>query len=260
MTPASPPRPSDLPPPPRETEWVSFGARLSVWFPRIFILPHALAGVGFLLVMLGSLLWLLLGQNLEADVLRTLSTRSKGRELCSAQWEYLRGGERHGGTSSIACARREALSRPGAVVRVRALHLGRWGHAALWGPGEGVEVLVFPWIFGVLWNGILGVFIWQLYVAPERQRRLVANGLFVEGTITRKDEVRGRGARLLLEYRYHPPGSAPQTGSITVADRPRWEKAQEGAPLRVLYAPDLPARSVAYDYCPYRVRGLSEGA
>lgn len=244
-----------FPPGPRQAECVNKQAWFLLWFPRLFGVPHMLVGVGLLVAMLGSLLWLLLGTNSEAEVVRTWTTRSKGVPTCHVAWRQLRAGQPLLGDATVACEHQAELSRPGAVVPLRVLQVGPLRHAALWLPlASPWDLVVFPWLFGLFWNAGVGIFAWSVYVVPTRQRRLVETGLATQGTVTRKYTRTRKTTHYLLDYRYQPPGSPPQTGTATANDREPWDAVKEGDPLVILYAPEAPSRSVAYDHCPFRVR------
>jgi hypothetical protein len=250
---------ASLPPIPRPVEQRSRAAAFAIWVPRLLTLPHLVTGVVLLFVMFGALLWVLFGRNLEADVLRTFTTRGKSGPVCQAVWDYEREGVHHRGTDTIPCALRESLSARGAFVPVRALRLGSFEYASLWMPVRPThELIMFPFVFGLFWNGMMGFLIWSLYLVPARQRRAVETGEAVIGVLTRKYTRQGRGVSRYLDYTFRLPGGEEHTGKALVLDKARWEAAQQGDPLLILYVPDKPKYSVAYDFSPYRVRATHD--
>src|SRR3954464_10806902 len=66
----------------------TLGERLTYLFLGLFILPHTLIGVGFLLAMPGSIMWALLGEDHAASVERLWSTRQKGGRAYHVAYSY----------------------------------------------------------------------------------------------------------------------------------------------------------------------------
>lgn len=241
-------------PVPRAVGWRDKSAALQVWGPRLFILPHALVGVGLIAAMLGSLLWMLLGTTTQAEVQRTSSSRSRKGTTCSVTWAGPRGGEP--GSGQVSCSQLAALARPGATVPVRSLALFGVRYDGLWLPTRPIEdLVVFPWFFGLFWSGITGMFVYLLYVVPARQRDLLVRGTPAEGVVLSKSVRRGKGVSYLFDYRYQT-AAGPQEGAANVPGKERWDGIKEGAKVLVFYDPERPKRSVAYGHSAHRIVGL----
>jgi hypothetical protein len=152
-----------------------------LWFLRLFILPHTLAGIWFILMIPMSLAWAAFGRDEAAEVLSVRTGTSKGKAYQYAKYRFMAGGDWREGevrvSNGFANAAEAALARRGDVaervtVPVRWIGVGRWAyHEAL---PEGASVawrVVRWWLIAAFWNGILSVFLYQAYVRPWRERR-----------------------------------------------------------------------------------------
>lgn len=101
--------------------------------------------------------------------------------------------------------------------------------------------------------------LWELFVAPWRQRQLLRSGSVTTGVVVHRSETKGRGAMLRLTYEYEV--LAPDTGELprgtdTVRAKLNMPGTdfvgrQVGDQVIVIYAPDRPRRSVLYEYADY---------
>jgi hypothetical protein len=260
-------------PPPRPVQrrggWQS---GCGLWFLRLFLLPHTLAGVWLLAMATAStVLWvgvLLLGTEVAGNVVRKTEHRSrKGGVYREVEYSFLVDGVEYTGKVSPDADGYAALQE-GQPITVRALP---------WAPGGGDSIggfgrrhwprmpgcspfwdVTWFWFIALFWNGILSVFLWQAYVRPWFQRRLLRHGLPATGVVLQARSGTNRGTRFLrVRYEYTPaPGDAGAdrlyAGSVT-ATGPGFPAFEEGDELTVLYDPRRPRRSVPYRLADYEV-------
>ncbi|RYE93648.1 MAG: hypothetical protein EOO75_03880, partial [Myxococcales bacterium] len=161
------------------------------WVPRVFIVPHFLAGVGLLAGSLTILATSLVGTPATGRVIaeRVTIGSKKGGNAYVVDYVYpTPDGEALGsrGTSlGAATAPASGVRKAvGESIAVRHLGVGKVRHSLPAGAsvGDGAAMLGF----GLLWNGLMAVFLWALWVRPLRQRWLYRHGVAVPGTITFK--------------------------------------------------------------------------
>jgi hypothetical protein len=234
------------------------GQGCSMWFIRLFILPHTLAGLFLLFAMPAMLAWAVFGTDHTASVERLWTTRSsKGRTVYHIRYGYDQtpAGPRHSDETSVNSAeygRLQRMPQGERTVRVRAFGLEPpLYHKAVIEAGGGVASHVVPiWLFGLFWNGVLSVFVYFIYYVPWRQRRLCRSGTPVVGTLISKRAVHGKSTTYYVQYHFVASDGAPYQAK-TSTDSRRYHAAIIGAPIVVLYDPTRPRRSVAYDFGPY---------
>ncbi len=128
--------------------------------------------------------------------------------------------------------------------------------------------LVFETVFI---NIIGGAFAWRLYIAPWRQRRLIANGLPTVARITEVREVKNKGVTYELKYEYAPDeyvkglvGNVfrvmPRTQehgqmrqAYTTVSQKDGQAIHVGDTLTVLFDPNKPQRHILYRCADYKV-------
>ncbi len=146
---------------------------------RLFILPHMLVGLGFLVIMMpGSILWAVFGVDEQRAVTRVWEGRtSKGKPTYSLAYRGPAGSDEPGERSisyeefrQLRSAQGEAAVESAAQVTVRRWNVwGQWGVEKVLMSGESRwGVVGFIWLFGLLWNSIASVFIYRFYFRPRR--------------------------------------------------------------------------------------------
>lgn len=242
---------------PRELIWNDETAARYVWGMRLFIVPHILVGIGTLGAMLASLLWLLLGTTWQAKVVDASLSPSPGGTTCYVTWSSPREDLQH--SEKLACSQVTELKRPGATVPVRTLDMLGVRYDRLWLPVLPTKnLLFFPWLFGLIWNGFMALAVHTFYVVPAQQRDLLARGSPTAGTVTSKRTRRGKVTKYVFEYSYQTP-EGPKEGEAEVRSKDRWDAITKGSKVLVFYDPQHPKRSVTHAYGPYRVVGLEPG-
>src|ERR1051325_6094590 len=117
-----------LPPPPRQLRG---GPGCTIWFLRVFMLPHMFVGVFLITQFFLAVLSALFGTEGEATVIRayTEPTR-KGGTIYYIKYQYVAGGRIFTNSASVSERTYAAVSRPGeaegraATGHIRVLQLG----------------------------------------------------------------------------------------------------------------------------------------
>jgi hypothetical protein len=231
------------------------GQGCSIWFVRLFILPHTLAGLFFLFAMPASVVWAVFGTDHTASAERLwATTSSKGRTMYHVAYGYdeTPAGPRHSSDATVSAdtyQRLQKVPKGSRTVRVRALGFEPplFYEAVIEGRG-GVWKQVAPiWLFGLFWNGGISVFVYLIYYVPWRQRRLCRSGTPIVGQVVSKRVVRGKSSAYYVRYRFRTPEGGTYEAE-TSTDKHRYDAVVLDAPAVILYDPVRPRCSVAYDF------------
>ena len=231
------------------------GQGCSLWFIRLFILPHTLAGLFILFLMPARLAWAVFGTDHTASVERIWTTKSsKGRTVYHVRYGYDQtpAGPRHGDETTVSSTeygRLQRLPHDERTVRVREIGFEPplYHESVIEADASAASQVAPIWLFGLFWNGALSVFAYFVYYVPWRQRRLCRGGTPVVGTLIDKRAVRGKSTTYYVQYHFvASDGTAHQAKTST--DSRRYHAAVIGEPIVVLYDPAHPRRSVAYDF------------
>jgi hypothetical protein len=238
---------SGMPPPPRAVRRKTGGCLLVAL--RLFILPHMIAGLYFI----GSIpaRWYVAhyGTPVTATVDRLTTESTRKGTGYSVHFHYVLNRHLYNDTASVGSETFDG-------TRVHDVHPGRasawFGVPLFLGPPEwqngGIQVLIGMAIF---WNAIVGVFVYNLWFVPLRDRKILRWGEISAGVITARKKVSGRGADTFRLYYTFTTASGEQftgkarTNSVLAS--------MIGLPVMVVYLPYLPKRNLAYEYCDYEV-------
>lgn len=155
------------------------GGSLGLWAVRLFILPHTLIGLFFLLMMVVVPIWVLAGRDAQRPISRVWETRDDDGDPV---YNMAIKADATGRETAKRTIPREAFNRlsraildsPEAdvMVTVRRLGVGRLAFERPMLPGEsGWGQVAFFWGFGLFWNAVLSIFVYALYWAPFREWR-----------------------------------------------------------------------------------------
>jgi hypothetical protein len=224
---------------------------------RIFIVPHMLVGIGLIVYLLFLAFMALAGEEVSGRVVAAREgTDDDGDPVYTLEYQYRAGGGEHRGSSTVS---REVYRRlaDGGVVRVVTFPPAPGIGSGIAGDsGRGTRIL-FMFLFALFWNGILSVFVWQLWVAPALHRRLYRVGTAAAGTVTGKKVVAGDDSdTCMIHYRFAADGDAVAPGMVEgsmAVRREDYDGVREGDQLTVLYSPGRPRRSILYRFGEYDV-------
>ena len=254
--------PATLPPPPRRVHRpVLIGCGL--WFLRLFILPHCIAGAVLILLCFALPVAWLLGSDVTGRVTgKGPGTDSDGDRTWNIQYAYAVDGDERTGEVSVSKSVYDAtpIGRE-FPVRVLAGIPGWLDYPRV--PGRGWWAVLFLPLLALFWNGVLSIFVWMAWVAPWRKWRLLRHGTEARGKITAKDNDKdsdGPTYKLRYQYRTPVPGEAysvsptlqTHEGQVTVTAL-QYNEAAAGGALTVLYDPRKPSRHLVYEYTNYSV-------
>jgi hypothetical protein len=227
------------------------------WLPRIFILPHVLAGLGMLAALVVVLANPLVGEETTAHITEERTSPVKGGYSYQVTYAYPHEGHTVQGTRSFSLGSRSEPSAderlaPGTPVTVRHVGVSWWRHDELLLPGESAWKTVLPVaFFAAFWNSITGVFLYLLWYTPWRNRNLVRWGTVAPGRIVKAYERKGKNTSYHVDYEFTMPGGTLHQGSMMVSSKDLWATVQEGQGVTVLRSPDGPKPSVVYEVSDY---------
>ncbi len=250
-------------PTPRQVRYRNgFATGCGMWSIRLFLLPHTIVGIGALCVALWStgvyVAVGLFGTNYEGRIVKKDESRSS-KGVKHYYMKYTFTVDRQPYSEDVPVSQeRFAEIHEGDAITVRALEsapdTGQWPRI----PGHWpIQELGGKWFFALFWNGVMSIFVWQMYVVPYRQCGLVRWGQPTEGIIRNKTKQVNKGTKSYrLTYEFAAPaadGSKGQvlTGKMTTT-LTEAANAHEGQLVTVLYHPDKPWRNTLYAYSCYR--------
>lgn len=239
-----------------------FGGGCSVWFGRLFILPHTLVGVLLLctaIVGTGTYLgvWLF-GTDYEGRITQKEVTRGgKGSKSYHVRYIYAVDAAQYFGDVTVS-EERFAEASEGQAITVRALDsspsYGQWpripGHSPL------AEV-AGRWGAALFWCGIMSIFVWWGYVRPWRNWRLVRSGELAQGIVRSTSVQVNKGTKSYkLTYDFAIPAVDGVKGTVISGKMTSMLKeaanAHPGQLVTVMYYPEKPWRNILYTYSDYR--------
>lgn len=246
-----------LPPPPRHVHGRLGG---SLWFTRIFLMPHMLIGIGGAGYLVFLLLWRLFGVDLPATVVGSkISHSAKHGDHYTLQYRFEADGETRSDSATVGWSiyqiyRDQAAGQSNAPVTVHYFRLGPLHHSALREGGSPWAEIGFLTLWAGFWNGILSIFVYQFWVKPIRVRLLYKYGDSTAGKLLHKRVRTGKSSTYYVSYRFNDPRSGQAYDSeIQVWKVADWLTAVEGQPVTVLFAQNNPKRSTVYEFGGYRV-------
>jgi hypothetical protein len=234
------------------------GGSFRFWFPRVFILPHLIVGVGALGYALFLTSFLLFGETTEGVITAKETGSDDDGPVYRLLYTYRYNGEEYSAEDRVDHDLFR-VKEPGDHITVRIHSLVPGFSARLEGNTEGWSIAM-TWVFALFWNAVLSAFIWFLWILPWFQRRLVQTGEAVEGVITRKEEdTGGDSTTWAVHYEFTPAMSAAMTAAGPLRGRMNVGKeeyavAQTGERVVILYDPLHPSRNCVYRYAPYDIR------
>ena len=263
MTPDHPIEPELAGSTPRRVRYRTRGAGCGLWFIRLFILPHTVAGV----VLLGVALWStglyvgiwLFGDEYPGAVVKKSERRgSKGKWFYTVDYEYMVAGRLHTGQVSVNADEYRQVAE-GDRFSVRALESAPDSEPWPRLPGQHPLANVGgKWLMALFWNGLLSLFVWGVYVRPWRLRQLIRWGRPTTGIVRTAEFFHRKGSKWhQLTYEY--AAAADDGGELAVYTRKMSSPpalaagAKSGDLVTVLYDPRKPRRSLIYKFSDYRV-------
>lgn len=223
---------------------------------KLFILPHMLIGVGVIMVFILKIAMGLVGTKTDATVLeKTWHRGSKGGTTYRVRFAFTAGGERHEGKSQVSQEAWEKLPERGFIPIVylpiyQEILSDYKDPKSFFPSGTGLML----WI-GLFWNGIMGVFVYFIYVVPRRRKRLVIDGAEADGVITGKEMHRGSKGGITYQVRYRYAVLGETLHGKQDVPKGTFEAALEGLQVSVAYDQQMPSRSVAVDLSEWEIVG-----
>lgn len=173
-----------------------------------FLIPHTLVGVGMALWFLWSVLLTVGGQSLPGQVTgRYSSYDSDGDPTYQLWYSYSQGGQKFEKKASVNAYSYGAYPE-GTAVTVKVFPFLPHIAPSLQVPGNRTSASpFFLLIFCLFWNGIVGVFWWNILGVPIRQKKLIRTGTPVLGRVLFKRVVTGSyGDSHYVRYEYFANG------------------------------------------------------
>ncbi len=265
-SPDLPPIPPVLMYRPRKVRVRSIGSAIGMWFTRLFILPHSIAGLVVAGIVIGWPLLVMFGTDYPAQVTHTRYYTSSGKKSTVQHFEvsykYSVGGEVRSKSADVDEAtftrvggtRKPAVEQPAyGTVTVRGIGVPPLYYDTL---QEKSGSFLFAWLFMILWatiwNGVMCAFWYGLYIQPWRMRRLYRNGNIGFGVITEKYLGTGKSRTAYFKYKFFTETGLAGEGKMTVPDRKAYEAAKVGENVIVLHRDGKTKPSVIYEYGAYR--------
>jgi hypothetical protein len=234
---------------------------IGLWFVRLFILPHTLAGIYLLLtVVFLPIVWLF-GTDINGQITDLTTSKSKGKTFYHVSYVYTVNGVDYPRQTSVAEDVYPTLQK-GQEYRVRVFWLLPGTMPQQLGPGSTPGNDALGTILAALgWNAFIAVITWFVWIRPWRMRQLVKHGTRTSGLVVGKDVVPGKSSSYKIRYSYQAPlpPTDEWTTEMTMASfngkmdvtKTDFDQSFLGQAVTVIYHPRRPKRSVAYDFCPY---------
>jgi hypothetical protein len=248
-----------LPPPPRRVH----GRLGKLWFTRFFIMPHMLVGIGAAGYLLFLLVWNFFGTDFPGTVVNSsVSHSSKNGDHYTLKYRFEAGGETKFDSDTVGWSvyqiyQHQTLGQTNPPVTVHYLGLGPLHHSALREGGSLWSQIGSLTLWAGFWNGVLSIFVYQIWIKPLRARQLYKYGNSTSGKLLSRRVRTGKSSSYYVSYRFNDPLSGQVYESeIQVWNTEDWQQAVEGQAVTVLFAQNNPKRSTVYEFGGYRIEGV----
>jgi|GEM_PF-3054807 len=259
-----------LGPPPRQFKRKSNvgGNRIaSSWIPRIFMLPHTLAGLGLLGWTLFLFATFLVGKSYPGSIVsRNDCHRSSKNTSCKITYEYLVEHTVVRNELSMSVSDYENTST-GQPIEVRALGSNPGFYPLPIIDGKFPGLLYFLPFFTLIWNTFVGAFNYFLWYLPWLEKKLVREGCPASGAITKIAKFGHKDGSRKVCFDFVPSLTSPdhfsgqtptesgtgRTQGSMLVSREFLAKGplKVGDKVTVLYDQNKPSRSIIYDFSSY---------
>lgn len=226
-----------------------------IGFQQIFILPHTFVGIGLIVFMVGSWIFLIFGTTVPAQITELKTTRgSKNTTAYEVHFRYQHFGAEHQEQTTVPKAVFDTLHQNDMTeVKVFPLPISKLTQLKYPGSFDShvVKVMVST-AMALFWNGIVSVFLWAFYIRPLINRWLIQNGWPASGQITGKSVKGGKTTTYYVEYQFALPKDGTKQGKMEVtADA--YSLVNQGDSVSILYSTKNPGWSVVYELADYEV-------
>jgi hypothetical protein len=252
--------PTPLPPPPRRVHG-GFVKMRSLWFARLFCLPHSLVGIGMFGYWFFLLSWLLFGWNLPGKLVGIAITHSKGGIRYELRFQY-KVEERV--TTEVEDVSEDIynhfsgfeLRRPlKNDVTIHYFAFGPLHYAGLCEAGSTWSRLGLLTIGVVFWNGLMSLFVYEIWIKPLRVRSLYKRGQAITGTLVSTRRA-GSGHVPLgyASYEFEDPVSKQGVKcEMGIWNKKVLDTVAPPKTVTILYDQSRPKRSAVYELGGYTV-------
>lgn len=246
---------------------------LAGWFPRLFILPHVIIGIGLIIYPIVMLVSTICGTEVKGVVTDKHShVDSEDGRIYNIEIDYKYNNEDFDEKLSVSKKEYKQFE-VGNAVDVRFLPALRGMTQCVKPSGEGnyktadLGTICFFIFFATFWNAIVSVFVMILYVAPLVNWWLFRFGAVCPGVVLHKSSNSDSdGTTYHADYTYAPGKKAPlslergsticeggmagknQVKTTGAVPSDIWQHLIEGQDICVLYSPRWPKVHCVYEF------------
>jgi hypothetical protein len=227
------------------------------------MLPHTAVGIGVIVFFCWTMLSILFSTGVTGQLERVERHKSKNGYSYWVYYQYDAGGGVVRDSTTISFEEYQRWTAPagpegpatkpvrGQPVELQQYRLGSWRTS--WRAADGAPwgKAIFLFLWGVMWNGFVGLFLYQAWWVPLRARWLVKHGIEVRGRVTHKRWVGQRRPTHFVGYEYVDASGRHQKAEMVCAKTELRMAVRQEDPVTVLVHPRKGKRSVVYELCEY---------
>jgi len=222
------------------------------WYLVVFVVPLGLFGLWLVVKLAMNIDVLRHGSTLTAIVDRTSTYKSRGSDRYEVDYHYQLNGQRFTDTEPVDYDTYLALDKD-SEIEIRAKVFGGYAVSMV---ASNAARDVGGLAFGTTAvNAFTALFVIGLWVVPRRRRQLLVWGNIAQGVITERRRTGGKKASSFIHYQFTPLGARQPISRQQVVRRPDYDGSAVNQPITVFYDPERPTRSIAYEFCDYRLEG-----
>ena len=222
-------------------------------FGRLFILPHMIVGIGMLIMAPLTIVKVYFGESTQGVIVKKWITTGEDTNY-HVKYQYDADGVHHGGERTCSKSAYDAIGDPQeseAPVEIRRINVFGVNMDEAILPGESrLGRISFYLLFGFVWNAILSVFVYVLWIHPWRTRQLYRWGKPVPGRICSKRISSGEDMSYYLGFEFIQPKFGMLRTELSVTSD-RFMQAREGQLVTVLCYLHKRWPAVVYEYGDY---------
>ena len=230
-----------------------------LWFLRLFILPHTVTGVALVFVTIFAVVLhlgvLFVGTDVQGRVVGKTEEFGENQMEYRLEYAFPLDGDHYRSRVRVDETeyRAAVVGDPISVRTLRCLpEYAHWPRVGSYFPAQEVGGLL---LFTLVWNGILSVFVWRLYLRPWRHWRLVRYGRPVRAIVRHVDQCSSeRPGAVRARYEYQIPPGDKATRIVTgwmAGSGLQTDGIDVGSVVTVLYLPWRPRQHLVYRLAAY---------
>jgi len=228
---------------------------------QIFMLPFIAVGLWLIVILIHRIIIPVAGVITPAVITQRETQSDEDGRSYHVDFTYTYNGVAYNGGCNVRQGIYDTIEI-GSKAQVEILPIAPSYSPRLFTPPGNYQFESFGFLlfFTLFWNGVIGVFVWGLFVWPVMVKRIYEQGIPTIAMIVDKTTSSGEDSTsYIIKYEFTPVDIHGREGSVIKGQETipedEWKKFHIGDQGTILYLPNRPRMNVFYQYGGYRVVG-----